>query len=273
MGANIVIIVIMAVYFVFMIIIGFFFKSRVKKFDDFILGGRGLPWFVIAMTLLATLANAQQTLGIAGFSYSTGLSFMIWFFIIVNMFIFPLMKRLGTRYRGMNFSTIVDLAEERYPGSGRMSVLMSVFQVMWAVFIVGICLFGGAVLIEAVFNVPWLVGIAISGTVTVVYCIMGGLNAVVFTDVVQWLIIVLGTAAFIQIVFIKYGTFSAFFSNLLGATGMRAAEGSGRSRYRSHPAGSAGHASGRSRFVHHRRHRRSDEHRLDLPERRIGNSG
>ncbi len=227
MGANIVIIVIMAMYLVFMIIIGFFFRSRVKKFDDFILGGRGLPWFVIAMTLLATLANAQQTLGIAGFSYSSGLSFMIWFFIIVNIFIFPLMKRLGSRYRGMNFSTIVDLAEERYPGSGRMSVLMSVFQVMWAVFSVGICLFGGAILIEAVFNVPWLVGIAISGTVTVVYCIMGGLNAVVFTDVVQWLIIVLGTAAFIPIVFIKYGTFSAFFSNLLGSTGMKAAEGSG----------------------------------------------
>jgi len=227
MGENFVIILIMAVYLFFMIAIGFFFKSRVKKFDDFILGGRGLPWFVIAMTLLATLANAQQVLGIAGFSYQTGLSFMIWFFIIVNIFIFPLMKRLGSRYRGMNFSTIVDLAEERYLGSGRMSILMSVFQVMWAVFSVGICLFGGAILIEAVFNVPWIVGIAISGTVTVVYCIMGGLNAVVFTDLVQWLIIVLGTAFFIPIVFIKYGTFTAFFSQLLGAAGMTANEGSG----------------------------------------------
>ena len=66
MAQSTVIIVIMAVYLVSMILVGFFFKSRVKKFDDFILGGRGLPWFVIAMTLLAILANAQQTLGIAG---------------------------------------------------------------------------------------------------------------------------------------------------------------------------------------------------------------
>ncbi len=227
MSSNVVIMIVMGVYLIFMILVGFFFKSRVKHFDDFILGGRGLPWFVIAMTLLATLANAQQVLGIAGFSYGTGLSFMVWFFIIVNIFIFPLMKRLGTRYRDMNFSTIVDLAEERFPGSGRMTILMSIFQVMWAVFSVGICLFGGAILIEAVFNVPWLVGIAISGTVTVIYCIMGGLNAVVFTDLIQWIIIVIGTAFIIPLLFMKYGTFTDFFSNLLGSAGMTANESTG----------------------------------------------
>lgn len=227
MGENVVIIVVMAVYLLFMLWIGFFFKSRVKGLDDFILGGRGLPWFVITMTLLATLANAQQVLGIAGFSYQSGLSFMIWFFITVNIFIYPLMKRLGIRYRGMSFSTIVDLAEERFPGSSRMTVLMSVFQVMWAVFSTGICFFGGAITIQAIFKINWLLAIAVTGVITVAYCMMGGLNAVVFTDVIQWLIIVLGTAAFVPIVFLKHGSFTAFFSNLLGPAGMAANEGAG----------------------------------------------
>jgi solute:Na+ symporter, SSS family len=224
---NLVIIIVMAVYLLFMLWLGFFFKNRVKSLDDFILGGRGLPWFVITMTLLATLANAQQVLGIAGFSYQTGLSFMIWFFITVNIFIYPMMKRLGTRYRGMNFSTIVDLAEERYPGSGRLTLLLSVFQVAWAVFSTGICFFGGAITIQTVFKVDWLLAIAITGVITVAYCMMGGLRAVVFTDVIQWVIIVLGTALFVPIVFIRHGSFTAFFSDLLGPAGMAANEGAG----------------------------------------------
>jgi len=104
---------------------------------------------------------------------------------------------------------------------------MSIFQVTWAVFSVGICLFGGALLIEVVFNIPWLVGIAISGTVTVLYCMMGGLNAVVFNEVTQWFIIVLGTAFFIPILFLKYGTFTGFFSGLLGPGGMTGNQGLG----------------------------------------------
>jgi SSS family solute:Na+ symporter len=97
-----------------MLLLGFFFKSKVNTFGDFILGGKSLPWFVIAMTMLATLANAQQTLGIAGNTYVFGISVMIWFFMVVNIFIYPIIVRLGSRYRALNFATIVDLAEERF---------------------------------------------------------------------------------------------------------------------------------------------------------------
>lgn len=225
MNENFIITFVMIIYLLGMIGVGYFFKTKTKTFNDFILGGRGLPWFVIVMTLLATLANATQVLGIAGFSYQTGLSFMFWFFIVVNIFIYPLMVRLGSRYRGMNFTTIVDLAEERYPGSKRLTVLMSIWQVIWAVFSIALCLFGGALLIEAVYGVPWLVGIAIVATVTTIYTIMGGLRAVVFTDQIQWFIIIFGTASFVPIIFSKYGAFTTFWVQHLGSTGMSPAAG------------------------------------------------
>lgn len=225
MGENVVIILVMAAFLVLMLVLGFFFKNKVNTFDDFILGGRGLPWYVIAMTMLATLANAQQILGIAGFSYQTGISFMLWFFIIVNIFIYPIIVRLGARYRGLNLSTIVDFVEERFPGSNRISILLSIWQVVWAVFSTGICLFGGGLLIETVFGIPMMYALLISGTVTVLYCIAGGLNAVVFTDLIDWVIIVAGTAFFVPLVFIKYGTFTAFFSKILGSSGMSPAQG------------------------------------------------
>jgi SSS family transporter len=213
------------VYLAFMLYLGFYFKNRTSSFTDFILGNRGIPWFVIAMTMLATLANAQQTLGIAGTSYALGLSPMIWFFLLVNIFIYPLLVRLGSRYRHLNFQTIVDLAEARYPGSGRNTVLLSVWQIAWGIVSTAICFFGGALVIETIFSVPMWLAIIIVGVITVFYCMMGGLNGVVFTDTIQWLIIILGTAFLVPSVFAKFGTFSEFFRAVLGNSGFAPVEG------------------------------------------------
>lgn len=225
MEHGLLILVILVIYLLFMLFLGFYFKSRVNTFSDFILGARGLPWFVIAMTMLATLANAQQTLGIAGTSYNTGLSAMIWFFLLVNVFIYPILIRLGSRYRYLNFSTIVDLGEARFPNSARMTILLSVWQVAWGIVSTAICIFGGALVIETIFDVPMEVATVIVAVITVVYCVMGGLNGVVFTDLIQWLIIIAGTAFLVPAVFIKYGSFTGFFSNLLGTTGMEPVAG------------------------------------------------
>ena len=190
------VLIVLGVYLAFMLYLGFYFKNRTSSFADFILGNRGIPWFVIAMTMLATLANAQQTLGIAGTSYALGLSPMIWFFLLVNIFIYPLLVRLGSRYRHLQFDTIVDLAEARYPNSARNTILLAVWQIGWAIVSTAICFFGGALVIETVFGIPMWVAIIIVGAITVFYCMMGGLNGVVFTDTIQWLIIILGTALF-----------------------------------------------------------------------------
>ena len=220
-----IVIVILAIYLAFMLFLGFYFKKRVNTFGDFILGNRGIPWFVIAMTMLATLANAQQTLGIAGTSYALGLSPMIWFFVLVNIFIYPLLVRLGSRYRHLKFETIVDLAEARFPGSGRNTILLAIWQIAWGVCSTAICFFGGALVIETVFGIPMWLAIVIVGVITVFYCMMGGLNGVVFTDTIQWLIIIFGTAFLVPAVFTKFGSFSAFFSDLLGNTGYVPIEG------------------------------------------------
>lgn len=219
------ILIVLGVYLLFMIYLGFFFKDKVNNFNDFIVGGNGIPWFVLSMTMLATLANAQQTLGIAGNSYVLGLSPMIWFFIIVCMIIFPMLTRLGTRYREMDFETIVDLGEARFPGSGRLTVLLSIWQVAWGIVSTAICFFGGALVIQTVFGISMWIAILITGAITVFYCMMGGLKAVVFTDTIQWLIILLGTAIMVPCVFTKFGSFSHFFSALLGPDGYTPAAG------------------------------------------------
>ena len=71
------VLIVLGVYRAFRLYLGFFFENRVSDLASFILGNRGIPWFVVSMTMLATLANAQQTLGIAGVSCALGLSPMV----------------------------------------------------------------------------------------------------------------------------------------------------------------------------------------------------
>lgn len=104
---------------------------------------------------------------------------------------------------------------------------MTFWQVLWGVFSIGICLFGGALLVESVFGVLWQLALFIVLTVSLAYTIMGGLRAVVITDVAQWVVITLGTALFVPLVFARHGTFTTFFSNLLGARGFSPGTGVG----------------------------------------------
>ena len=125
------VLIVLGVYLAFRLYLGLFFENRVSDFASFILDNRGIPWFVVSMTMLATLANAQQTLGIAGVNYAPGRSPMIWFFLLVNIFIYPLLLRPGSRYRHLSFDTVADLAEARHPGSGRNTVLLAIWQLGW----------------------------------------------------------------------------------------------------------------------------------------------
>ncbi len=213
------VLVVLGVYLAFMVYLGFFFKERTSSFADFITGSSNVPWFVLTMTMLATLANAQQTLGIAGTSYGLGLSPMIWYFVIVNMIIYPLIKRLGSRYRQLNFLTVVDLADARFEHGGRLTLLLAIWQIAWGVISTAICIFGGGLVLQTVFGISMWIGILITGVITVFYCVMGGFKSVIFTDTIQWLIILFGTAALIPATFIKYGSFSNFFSTILGPSG------------------------------------------------------
>lgn len=225
MTENTLTIIVMLAYFAVLLGIGYYYQKKMTSFDDFVHGGGGQPWFAIAMALLATLVNATQVLGIAGFSYGAGLSFMFWYFIVANIFIYPLMVRFSTKFRGMNFSTIVDFTEERFIGSKRLTLIVALWQIGWAVFSIAMCLFGGGLVIESIFGVPLFVAVGIAAIITAIYTMMGGFRAVIVNEQIQWLIIIFGTAFLMPMIFGKHGTFTDFWSQFLGPTGMTPAEG------------------------------------------------
>ena len=170
----------------------------------------------------------NQVLGQPGFAYQNGISYLFWTNAAALTIGAILLPRIGTRLRGMNLSTIVDLAQKRFPGSKRVHYLVLVWQAAWAVFLTALSLFGAALLIEVVTGLSWQANILIIAVVTIAYTVLGGLRAVVITDSVQWLVIIFAIVIFIPLIFLRHGPFSSFFANYLGPSGLSttgAAEG------------------------------------------------
>ena len=225
---NWVILLILVGYLVFMLWIGYRVSRRIEGIDSYTLAGRNLPWFVLALTFLATIANTNQVMGQPGFAYEYGLSYLFWTNLAALTIGAILLPRVGARLRGLNLSTIVDFAQARFPGSRRVQYLVLAWQVAWGVFLTALSLFGASLLIEAVTGLSWQVNILVIAAVTIAYTMLGGLRAVVITDSVQWMIIIFATALFVPLIFLREGPFSSFFANYLGPSGLsktQAAEG------------------------------------------------
>lgn len=218
----------MGAYLIFMLWVGRRTSHNVVDLDSYILAGRNLPWYVLAMTLLATVGSTVQLLGQPGIAYRQGLSLMFWekIAVITTMIVFviPLARRL----RGLRASTIVDVVLARFPHSRRLHFLMTVIQLIWGVFVAALSVFGGSLLIALVTGLPLPFSLAIIVGVTLIYTVLGGLSAVVVTDSVQWGIIILGSAIFLPLLYFAVGPYTSFFSSYLGSSGFdltAAAEG------------------------------------------------
>lgn len=215
----IVILVTVVVYMIAMLIIGFKMSSQVKGLDDYMLAGRNLPWYVLTLTFAATVANTATVMGHPGFAYEMGITYVFWASLASATTATLLLSRIGARLRSLKLSTISDLAIERFQQSRRLEVLMSIWQVGWGVFVVALSLFGVSLILEVVTGVSWAITIFPIAIVTILYTMAGGLRAVVLTDTIQMLIIILGVSALFFVMTVKYGTFTTFISRYVGDNG------------------------------------------------------
>lgn len=216
---NLVVLLVMGAYLAFMLWIGRRTASKVGDLSSYVLAGRDVPWYMLAMTFLATVASPVQLLGQPGFAYTNGFSLYFWEKIVVITVIVLLVVPIGRRLRGIRVSSIADVARARYPGSNRLHYTLTVFQMLWGVFVAALSVFGGSLLISVVTGLPEPVALTIIVGVTLIYTILGGLRAVMLTDTAQWAIIIVGVALFLPLLFVLFGPFSSFFAAELGGSG------------------------------------------------------
>lgn len=190
-------IIIFIVYCALILFVGLFVsrtkKGKTKDSSDYFLAGRGLAWWAIGASIIASNISAEQFIGMSGSGYAIGLGMATYEWIaalgliIVAKFFIPIfLKR--------KIFTMPQFLEQRF--DRRVKTVMAFFWLLVFIFInLTSILYLGALTIEKVVGVPIWVGIAGLALFAAVYSIYGGLKAVALTDVIQVVFLIGGGLA------------------------------------------------------------------------------
>ncbi|MGC9353389.1 MAG: sodium:solute symporter family transporter, partial [Mariniphaga sp.] len=201
--------IVLALYFAGMLLLGFYFMRRENSTDDFFKAGGRIPWWAAGISIFATTLSAITFIAIPAKSYAS--DWRMFMFNMAIIMVAPIVIRYFLPFfRRFNFDTAYQYLEARFNRAVRW--LASALFVFFMVSRIAVVLFLPSLALNAVtgFSIYW--AIIIMGVVTIVYCTSGGMEAVVWGDVIQGFILLGG--AFTALAFMLSGVeggLSGFF--------------------------------------------------------------
>ncbi|MDA8887964.1 sodium/solute symporter [Hellea sp.] len=176
-------------YLVGNLLLGWYLSRRVKTAKDYYLGDRSTPWWAIGISVIATYVSALSFLGGPAWAYGDGMAalaihinYPLVMFVVIAVFL-PFFYNSGV-------ASIYDYLERRFGRSSRtvMSLLFLISQSITAASI----LTATAIVITYVTGVDAKIAICLMTAIVLIYTLLGGMNAVIWTDVLQGIILFIG---------------------------------------------------------------------------------
>jgi Na+/proline symporter len=144
---------------------------------------------------------------------------MFWANIFGGLFMFITVPLMANRMRTVQCNTLADLALKRFPTSKRMNVALTTWSLFWGLFACALSVFGGAVVLQTILGTNFWLAATITIVVAIIYNAFGGMEAMSIVDTVQYIFIGVLVGVLTVLLFVKFGSFSAFASALLGTSG------------------------------------------------------
>lgn len=160
-----------------------------RDFKDYVLGGGAMPWIPVGISIIATSVSATTFLGAPADVFGADMTFLMFQFggllsiIVVGWAFIP-------RFRAAGVGSAYELLERRFSRSVRR--VAAVFYSLHLLLRTGILLYGPALVLAGILQVPLTLAILITALVAIVYTWHGGFRAVVWTDVMQFGVFFLG---------------------------------------------------------------------------------
>jgi SSS family transporter len=183
-------------YLVVLVGVGIYFAKREKSTDDFFLAGRRIPWWAAGLSIFGTQLSAITYLAMPARAYATDWSLLplnIGILVIAPLVIYvylPLFRRL-------NITTAYEYLEKRFHVSIR--ILGSLSFITFQLGRIGIVILLPALALSAVTGTNVYLCIALIGVLSTVYTALGGMEAVIWTDVLQAVVLIGGALAALTI--------------------------------------------------------------------------
>ena len=166
------------------------YKSRnVNTIDGYILSDRSLPWYTVGLSVMATQASAITFLSAPGLAYSSGMSFVQFYFglplamIVLCITFIPIFHRLKVY-------TAYEFLEHRFDVKTR--VLTAILFLIQRGISTGITIFAPAIILSSILQINLTVTTLGIGALVIIYTVYGGTKAVSYTQLLQMSIIFAG---------------------------------------------------------------------------------
>ncbi len=207
---------VLVVYLAALVAMGFYFSRRAKSTDDFFLGGRRVPWWAAGLSIFSTQLSSITFMAIPALVYRTD-----WVYFLGNMMLVGVAPIVIYMYlpffRRLEVTTAYEYLEKRFHVVVR--VLGSLAFLLFQFGRMGIVIALPAMALAAVTGLNIYVCIAVMGVLATIYTVLGGIEAVIWTDVLQAVVLLGGgVISLILIAGAVEGGFGAIYS-------MAAAEG------------------------------------------------
>src|ERR1700692_2216128 len=189
-GLNRIDLLIIAAYLVGITLFGLRFRKRQRTMRDYFLADRDIPWWAIALSIVAAETSTLTIISIPGLAYDTNFTFLqvVMGYVIGRIIIsFVLLPQY---FRGELY-TAYQLIERRF-GPELRTVTAGLFLLTRAA-AEGVRVYAVSIVVSIALGTGEIASIAIITLLTVIYTFEGGLAAVIWTDVVQTAIYVGGT--------------------------------------------------------------------------------
>ncbi len=187
-------IIIFIVYFAAMLGVGLYFYRKNKDVDDYYVGGRSLGSWHIGLSVVATDVGGGFSIGLGGLGFAIGLSgsWMLftgligaWLSAVV---LIPIISKLSGTHRFFTFPQIFEHFYDK-----KVALAAGIISAIGYIGFTSSQLLAGAKLASATFSeIDIQTALIIMGIIAVVYTGIGGLKAVIYTDTVQWIILMSG---------------------------------------------------------------------------------
>ena len=189
--------IIMLVYFVFVLGIGFALKRYMKTSTDFFLSGRSIPAWITGLAFISANLGAQEVIGMgaSGAKYGIATSHFYWVgaipaMVFVGVFMMPF-------YYGSRARSVPEYLKLRYDEKTRGLNAIS-FAIM-TIFSSGISMYAMGLLLQTLLGWDFNFSVLMSAVIVLLYIFLGGLTSAIYNEVLQFFLIVLG---FLPLVFL-----------------------------------------------------------------------
>ena len=188
---------IVAVYLAHVVWLGLKFSRQSHDASGFFLAGRSLPWWAVGLSVMATQMSAITLIGTTGQAYTDGMRFIQFYLGLPLAMIILCVTAVPFFYRAKVF-TAYEFLEQRFDAKTR--TLTSFFFLVSRGLGVGVIIAAPSVVLSIVLGWDEVVTIFVIGLSTTVYTMLGGVQAVTWTDVKQMFIIFAGLAMCVVVI-------------------------------------------------------------------------